>query len=313
MSENKPITIPQKFLEQTDLFFQYLRLEKNVSDNTIEAYLRDVSRFMEFYYEYEKDENLDHVQRKHLQAYLKMLSSLGLAETSIARNISAVKSFFKFLVLEDEISDSPAGGLHAPKKKYHLPSVLTYDEIKKILQQIDTTTNFGIRDRSMLELMYACGLRVSELLDLTTTDLDIEVGLLRVFGKGSKERVVPVGKPALRWFVEYREKSRPSFLKKGQRSSIYLNYRGEKLSRMGLWKIIRKYLEAAGLTTDIHPHTFRHSFATHLLEGGADLRVVQELLGHANIETTQIYTHLDREYLIQVHQQFHPREKDKYA
>jgi integrase/recombinase XerD len=313
MDAGKGMELPKAFDESIDLFFQFLRLEKSVSDNTLEAYLRDVTRLLEFLYTEEKLSDFKTVHRNHLQLYLKTLNELGLAETSIARNISAIKSFFRFLVLEGELDESPAGGIHSPRKKRKLPSVLTYEEIKKILAQINIEDVLGVRDRSMIELMYACGLRVSEILNLVMTDVDMDEGLVRVFGKGSKERIVPIGKPARYWLKIYLRVARPALLKKGQRPHIYLNFRGEKLSRMGLWKLIRKYLVSAGLSTDIHPHTFRHSFATHLLEGGADLRVVQELLGHANIETTQIYTHLDREYLLQVHQQFHPREKDKYA
>ena len=306
-------SIPENILEKTEMYFHFLRLEKSVSENTIEAYLRDNQRFIE-YLTYEKRINdFADVKREHFQDYLKLLGNLGLAETSIARNISGLKSFFKFLVMEGILENSPASGIRSPKKKRQLPAVLTYDEIKAILESIDLSTGPGIRDRTIIELMYACGLRVSELLCIELTDIDLQTGLIRVFGKGSKERLVPVGKPALKYVQNYLKNARPAFLKKGPRSIMFLNNRGEKLSRMGLWKIIRKYLEATGLTTDIHPHTFRHSFATHLLEGGADLRVVQELLGHANIETTQIYTHLDKEYLIQIHQQFHPREKDKYA
>ena len=311
MSQEK--IIPEEILDKTEMYFHFLRLEKSVSENTIEAYLRDNQRFIEYLVFDKQIRHLSEVKREHFQEYLKLLGNLGLAETSVARNISGLKSFFKFLVMEGVLQDSPASGIRSPKKKRQLPAVLTYEEIKTILSVIDVSTDMGMRDRAMIELMYACGLRVSELLNLELTDLDLKTGLIRVFGKGSKERLVPVGKPALRIMENYLHTSRPALLRKGPRSFMFLNSRGDQLSRMGLWKIIRKYLEASGLTTDIHPHTFRHSFATHMLEGGADLRVVQELLGHANIETTQIYTHLDKEYLIQIHQQFHPREKDKYA
>lgn len=305
--------IPPEIQEKIELYFHFLSLEKSVSENTIDAYMRDTERFI-YYLIYDLNvKNLDAVIRAHFENYLKLLNDLGLSETSIARNISALKSFFKFLVMEDIIDHSPVGGIRSPKKKRKLPTVLTYEEIKSILATIDVSTSLGIRDRAIVELMYACGLRVSEALNIAMADIDEKNGLIRVFGKGSKERLVPVGKPALHWVGKYLSDSRPQLLKKGPKNILFLNFRGSPLSRMGLWKIIRKYLEMTGLTTDIHPHTFRHSFATHLLEGGADLRVVQELLGHANIETTQIYTHLDRAYLIQVHQQFHPRERDKYA
>jgi integrase/recombinase XerD len=288
-------------------------LKKSLSVNTLDAYINDTRRFFEYVCFEKGIEEVGQITAESASSYVRLLSEFGLTETSIARNISSLKAFFQHLVYAEVISASPMATIHSPKKKRKLPAVLTYDEIKKLLDSIDLSTPFGVRDRTLLEMMYACGLRVSEVLNLGQKDIIMDEGLVRIFGKGSKERIVPLGVPAKEWLTTYLREYRGTFIKKGPQPHLFLNSRGTRLSRMGLWKIIRKYVRQNNLGDDIHPHTFRHSFATHLLEGGADLRVVQELLGHANIETTQIYTQLDRDVLIQMHQQFHPREREKYA
>lgn len=242
-----------------------------------------------------------------LRDYVYHLKDLGLSPSSIRRNVSAVRSYFGFMVGEGEILRDPSERLEAPKRWRTLPEVLTVEEAATLLAAPSLDEPLVFRDRAMLELAYGAGLRVSEWITLTTRDVLMDDHLLRVFGKGSKERLVPIGRKAIAAVAIYLRELRPK-LEKGQgKGVLFLNARGQPLSRMGAWKILRKYSQIAGITKPISPHTLRHSFATHLLEGGADLRAVQEMLGHADISTTQIYTHVDREFLRSVHRQFHPR------
>ena len=242
-----------------------------------------------------------------LREFVYHLKDLGLSPSSIRRNVSAVRSYFRFMVSEGELVRDPSERLEAPKRWRTLPEVLTVDEAERLLAAPSLDEPFVFRDRAMLELAYGAGLRVSEWITLSVRDVLMEDHLVRVFGKGSKERLVPIGRKAIAAVAIYTRELRPR-LEKGQGKGIlFLNARGEPLSRMGAWKILRKYVDIAGITKPVSPHTLRHSFATHLLEGGADLRAVQEMLGHADISTTQIYTHVDREYLRSVHRQFHPR------
>ncbi len=242
-----------------------------------------------------------------LREYVYHLKDLGLSPSSIRRNVSAVRSYFRFMIAEGELVRDPSERLEAPKRWRTLPEVLTVDEAEKLLQAPSLDEPFAFRDRAMLELAYGAGLRVSEWISLGVKDVLMDDHLVRVFGKGSKERLVPIGRKAIGAVAIYLRELRPK-LERGQGKGIlFLNARGEPLSRMGAWKILRKYVDAAGITKSVSPHTLRHSFATHLLEGGADLRAVQEMLGHADISTTQIYTHVDREFLRSVHRQFHPR------
>ena len=291
---------------QLERFHDHLAMEKGASPRTNEAYLRDVARFATFCVT--KGANAPaSASARILREYVYHLKDLGLSPASIRRNVSAVRSYFHFMLAEGELVRDPSERLEAPQRWRTLPEVLTVDEAEKLLQAPSLDEPFAFRDRAMLELAYGAGLRVSEWISLGVKDVLMDDHLVRVFGKGSKERLVPIGRKAIGAVAIYLRELRPK-LERGQGKGIlFLNARGEPLSRMGAWKILRKYVDAAGITKPVSPHTLRHSFATHLLEGGADLRAVQEMLGHADISTTQIYTHVDREFLRSVHRQFHPR------
>ncbi len=293
-----------------DLFRQYqsyLEFEQNLSPNSVDGYLRDVQRYLN----YLKTIGLSSpaaAQAKHIQRLIHMLSELGLSPGSLARNLSAIRSFYRFLIGENITDNDPTQSIDRPKMSRHLPSVLTFDEIQKILDLPDINTHLGLRNRAMLETLYASGLRISELLHLMLKQVYFDQEILRVFGKGRKERFVPISERALGWIRAYLDRSRPLLDRKGKSDgALFLSVRGSAMSRMGFWKILNGYVKQAGIRKEIHPHTFRHSFATHLLENGADLRAVQEMLGHADISTTQIYTHLDRSYIQQEYKVFHPR------
>ncbi|MEP6509149.1 MAG: site-specific tyrosine recombinase XerD [Gemmatimonadales bacterium] len=287
-------------------FSDHLAVEKGSSPRTSEAYMRDLARFATFC-QIKGAATPAAASAKILREYIYHLKDLGLSPSSIRRNISAVRSYFKFMLGEGELVRDPSERLEAPKRWRTLPEVLTVDEAARLIAAPSLDEPLAFRDRAMLELAYGAGLRVSEWISLSNKDVLMNDHLLRVFGKGSKERLVPIGRGAIAAVAIYLRELRPK-LEKGQgKGVLFLNARGEPLSRMGAWKILRKYVEIAGITKPVSPHTLRHSFATHLLEGGADLRAVQEMLGHADISTTQIYTHVDREYLRSVHKQFHPR------
>ena len=288
-------------------YLSILKLERNLSENTIESYKNDILSLLSFLDE-KSVSDLSEVKPAQLNDFFRILNKLGLTSRTAARYYSSIKGFFNYLYLNKYILKNPVEKLSAPKISRNLPVVLTINDIEKILSMPDIGDKLGLRDKALLELLYACGIRVSELINLKIFDLFFDEEIIRVFGKGSKERIVPVGSSAVKWVNEYLKKSRPLLEKKMKSENIlFLNVRGTKLSRMGIWKIISKYSKAAGIKKEVHPHTFRHSFATHLLEGGADLRAVQEMLGHADISTTQIYTHIDREFIKQVHKDYHPR------
>ena len=288
-------------------YLNVLRLEKNLSVNTISSYRNDINSLINFLDSLKiNDPSL--VDNKLLNSFFINLQELGLSNTSAARYYSSIKGFFSYLFSNKYIKANPVEKVMPPKLSKNLPSVLSLGEIDSILLKPDVENKLGLRDRGILEVLYACGLRVSELIGLKISDLFFDEEIIRVFGKGSKERLVPIGSSAVKWTKEYLTKSRPMLAKKAKSENVvFLNNRGTKLSRMGVWKIVDHYVKEAGIQKEVHPHTFRHSFATHLLEGGADLRAVQEMLGHADISTTQIYTHIDRDYIKQVHKQFHPR------
>lgn len=288
-------------------YLAHIKLEKNLSKNTVSSYKNDISAFISYLTNRGKDDP-SIISSNDIGGFFKTLNELGLSGSSSARYFSSLKGFFLYLLKNKYILKNPIEKITAPKIAKRLPGVLDVNEIDKILSAPNINDKLGLRDKAMLELFYACGTRVSELIDLKVNDLFFDDEIIRVFGKGSKERLIPIGSSAIKWVGEYLKKSRPLLMKKSKsENNLFLNSRGSKLSRMGVWKIIDRYVKEAGIEKDVHPHTFRHSFATHLLEGGADLRAVQEMLGHADISTTQIYTHVDRDYIKQVHKQYHPR------
>lgn len=290
-------------------FLDFLRVERNASINTINSYQNDLDRYLAFL----KSQGIagwNEIGPSTILELVHQLQDIGFASTSLARNLSAIRMFHRFLVMEDYTENDPTVNLSFPKQAKNLPHTLNQFEIEAILKQPDFSEPKGIRDKAMLECMYATGTRVSELLSLQCSDLYFQQGFVRVFGKGSKERIVPIGEQAIDATNEYLTNVRPIISKTGRSGDIlFLNWQGRQLTRMGFWKILRNYVNLSGVDKHVSPHTFRHSFATHLIEGGADLRAVQEMLGHADISSTQIYTHLDREYLKEVHHNFHPREK----
>ncbi|HEY1951935.1 MAG TPA: site-specific tyrosine recombinase XerD [Gemmatimonadaceae bacterium] len=290
----------------TERFDDFLALEQGASVQTSRAYKLDIARFVT-YVSVKGAESPSEVGARMLREYVYHLKDLGLAPASIRRNISAVRTYFKFLLSEGHIVRDPSERLETPKRWRTLPEVLGVEEIEKLLSAPSLDEPLAFRDRAMLELAYGAGLRVSEWISLSVRDVMLQDHLVRVFGKGAKERLVPIGRRAIGAIAIYLRELRPKLEKGEGKGILFLNSRGEPLSRMGAWKILRKYVDQVGITKPVSPHTLRHSFATHLLEGGADLRAVQEMLGHVDISTTQIYTHVDREYLHSVHKQFHPR------
>lgn len=287
-------------------FEDALQLEEGASPRTIEAYRRDVIRCAAWLREQGITTARD-IAPAHLREFVYHLKDLGLAGSSIRRNISALRTWFRILIAEGLVHTDPTERLDSPQRWRTLPEVLSVEEITRLLAAPQLEERLAFRDRAMLELAYGAGLRVSEWTGLAVKDVLLEEGLLRVFGKGSKERLVPIGRSAIGAVAVYLRELRPLLEKGSGKGILFLNGQGKPLTRMGAWKILRKYVEQAGIEKAVSPHTLRHSFATHLLEGGADLRAVQEMLGHADSATTQIYTHVDREYLRSIHKQFHPR------
>jgi integrase/recombinase XerD len=292
-------------------FETYLKLERSLSSNSIEAYVRDVKKLAQFSEMMLAGASAIKLTYPQLQTFLQYISEMGMSAFSQARILSGIKAFYKFLLMEELISDNPTTLLEGPKLGRILPDTLSVEEIDKLLVAIDLSLPEGQRNRAILEVLYSCGLRVSECVELKLNDLYLEeksIGFVRVIGKGNKQRMVPIGKDATKYLNIYTEEVRPTVpVQKGYEGYVFLNKRGKKLSRVMIFTIIKNLVAAIGLKKTISPHTFRHSFATHLLEGGADLRAVQEMLGHESITTTEIYTHLDRDYLRQVVQEFHPR------
>jgi len=287
-------------------FADFIALEQGLSERTQEAYRRDLDRFAQYAGTLGAAAPLD-VTARMLREYVYHLKDLGLSPASIRRNVSAVRTYFRFLTGDGVVVRDPSERLETPKRWRTLPDVLTVEEVQKLLASPTFDDPLAFRDRALLELAYGAGLRVSEWITLGVRDLLLEEGLVRVFGKGSKERLVPIGRSAIGAAAIYLRELRPRLEKGEGKGILLLNARGRPLTRMGAWKILRGHVERAGITRYVTPHTLRHSFATHLLEGGADLRAVQEMLGHVDIATTQIYTHVDREYLRQVHRSYHPR------
>lgn len=288
-------------------FKAFLQLEKSLSDNSVEAYLRDMEKLTLFLQEKGHAGTPGNITLADLQQFIRWVGELGMTPTSQARIISGIRSFYKYCLIENIVTKDPTVLLETPKLKRALPDVLTFDEIESIIAQIDLSKPEGGRNKAILETMYSCGLRVSEVVNLKISGLYLDVGFIRVTGKGDKERLVPIGQSATRYINIYKNDIRVHIpVKKGHEDILFLNRRGARLTRVMIFLMLKDLVKKAGITKNISPHTFRHSFATHLVEGGADLRAVQEMLGHESITTTEIYTHLDREYLRDTLHQFHP-------
>ncbi len=307
MKNNTLQSLTKELASQLKEYLNYIALEKGLSDNTRQSYSHDLTRFAEFLMSKEI-ENFRRAKSENVGEFLYLLSEIGISSKSRARYLSSIRGLYIYLYSTGKAESDISESIELPRSGRNLPDTLSYYDISKILDQPDTSKPAGIRDRSILELLYACGLRVSELINLKQRDILTDMEIVRIFGKGSKERFVPIGRSALHWIREYQLHARSHFVKrKDTKDILYLNQRGTGLSRMGIWKFVDKYSRQAEIDVKVHPHMFRHSFATHLLEGGADLRAVQEMLGHADISTTQIYTHLDTDYIKEVHRTFHPR------
>jgi len=291
-------------------FKNYLKLERSLSENSMMAYVRDIEKLTQFLDLKQIKKVPEEIDLEDLQNFIFWVSETGLSATSQARIISGIKAFYKYLLLEDLIDENPSELLESPKTGRKLPDTLSAHEIEKLLSAIDMSTQPGQRNRAMLETMYGCGLRVSELINLRISNLFFNEGFVKVLGKGSKERLVPVGGQAMKHIKIYLETIRSHLdIKKENSDYLFLNKRGARLSRVMIFMIIKDLAERAGIKKSISPHTLRHSFATHLIEGGADLRAVQEMLGHESITTTEIYTHLDQEYLREAILSYHPRSR----
>jgi integrase/recombinase XerD len=294
-------------------FGNYLKLERSLSGNSIEAYLRDVEKLYQFTLIKNSELSPLKITAKHLQQFLEYINELGMSAHSQARILSGIKAFYKYLLFEEVVQTDPTALIEGPKLGRKLPDTLAYQEIEQLLDAVDLSTPEGARNRAILEVLYSSGLRVTELVELRIINVYFDLGFLRVIGKGNKERLVPIGRDAMKFLSIYLDEIRGKYPhkspKKGFESFVFLNRNGSKLSRVMIFNIIKSLALAIGLKKTISPHTFRHSFATHLIEGGADLRAVQEMLGHESITTTEIYTHLDRDYLKQVVRDFHPRNK----
>ncbi|HVV07065.1 MAG TPA: site-specific tyrosine recombinase XerD [Puia sp.] len=285
----------------------WLQLEKSLSDHSVEAYLRDIDKLTDFLQATGSMKTPDAIELKDLQNFLQWIGQLGLEATSQARILSGIRSFYKYCYIEQIVRKDPTTLLESPKLKRALPDVLSFDEIEAIIGQIDLSKPEGGRNKAILETMYSCGLRVSEVVNLRISGLYMDVGFIRVIGKGDKERLVPIGSDAIKYIRIYQQDIRTHIpLKPGNEDILFLNRRGSTLSRQMIFLLLKDLVTLAGIKKNISPHTFRHSFATHLVEGGADLRAVQEMLGHESITTTEIYTHLDREYLRETLHRFHP-------
>lgn len=294
-------------------FKSYLMLEKSLSAHTVEAYIRDVGKLLEYILLKKIDRLPEKLEESHLTGFVYYLDQLGLEAKSQARIISGIRTFYRFLLMEDMISEDPSAAMESPKLQRTLPDVLAYEEIQQMMQVIDLSEPQGHRNKAIIETMYACGLRVSELVNLQISNLFFEQGFVKVLGKNNKERLVPVSPKAIQdilFYVEH-ERKQLTVIHKDDEDIVFLNRRGKRLTRVMIFTIVKELAEKAGIQKSVSPHTFRHSFATHLVEGGADLRAVQEMLGHESITTTEIYTHVDRNYLRETILQFHPMSKRK--
>ncbi|HRW75391.1 MAG TPA: site-specific tyrosine recombinase XerD [Saprospiraceae bacterium] len=306
--------IPASWKPTVRGFASYLQLEKGLSAHTVEAYLQDVSKLATFLNSADLAISPAHMKREHLEDFIRQIHSIGLARATQARIVSGMKAFCHYLVLEDIIDHDPSSLLEAPVLERKIPDVLSFEEIERMLAEIDLSQPFGQRDRALIEVLYACGLRVSELTGLRMADLFLEIGFVKVIGKNDKERIIPIGEEAIKHLnfyltdIRQHQRARPE-----ADHIVFLNQRGGQLSRVMVFQLVKQLAAKAGIRKMVSPHTFRHSFATHLVEGGADLRAVQEMLGHESITTTEIYTHLDMRYLRETILQFHPANRHSPA
>lgn len=289
-------------------FIHFLTVEKGLSQNTIVSYKRDLKRYLEYLQQVEQVQKLNDVIRIHIIQFLAFLKKEGKSSKTLARHIASIRAFHQFLLRDKVVDHDPSVHLETPKMERTLPQVLSFREVENLLNTPDLTTTYGIRDKAMMELLYATGIRVSELINLDLDNVHLTMGFVRCIGKGDKERIIPLGQMASDSVEQYLRESRPQLRKtKYKTEALFLNHHGNRLTRQGFWKIIKKLAAEANIEKDLTPHTLRHSFATHLLENGADLRAVQEMLGHADISTTQIYTHVTKTRLKDVYTKYHPR------
>ncbi len=294
--------------ELIEEFKRYLLIDQGKSDNTIKSYQLDLSKFSLFLEE-QGISDIENVNQETIQLFLAHLRQTGYASSTTSRMISTLKQFFIFMMKEEIVKKNPLTLIQGPKKAQRLPQVLSMKEVEQLIQAPDTSTTWGLRDRTIIEVMYATGLRVSELTNLSLNELHLDLGFIQTVGKGDKERLVPLGEEAEYWLQQYLDLVRPSFALKGKQATtaVFLTERGKSFTRQGIWKNLKKYVPLANIDKNVSPHMLRHSFATHLLENGADLRIVQELLGHSDISTTQIYTHISKQRLQKVYRQYFPR------
>lgn len=298
----------QALTDAIEDYLHFIKVERQLSDNTLQSYKRDLVAYARYLHYEQKKHAFNEVIREHILLYLDSLRSVGKSSKTISRQISSIRSFHQFLLREKVCDQDPTVHLEMPKKEQSLPKVLSIEEIDALLSTPSTEKPQGVRDIAILEMMYGSGMRISELIELNLEDVHLTMGFVRVFGKGGKERIIPLGRSALETCAEYLEQARPQLLGNAPKNdAFFITQRGKRFTRQGCWKIIKGYAETAGIPKEITPHVLRHSFATHLIENGADLRAVQELLGHADISTTQIYTHVSKTRLSEVYKQFHPR------
>ncbi|MER2110111.1 MAG: site-specific tyrosine recombinase XerD [Desemzia incerta] len=293
--------------EDLEEYIRYLRIERGLADNTIESYKRDLNQYL-VYLEKNELEDWSKIDRYTILSFLQELKETKKSSATVIRMVSSLRKFHQYLKQEQRSSVDPMLHIDTPKKAQHLPKVLSMTEVEKLIETPNTNEVLGLRDRAILEVMYATGLRVTELTELKMDDLHLSLGLIQTIGKGDKERIIPIGDLAIKWIENYLKYSRNKLEKPSKRSPyLFLNHHGRKLTRQGIWKNLGALVKKAGIEKEVTPHTLRHSFATHLLENGADLRVVQELLGHSDISTTQIYTHITKQRMAKVYKTYHPR------
>jgi integrase/recombinase XerD len=293
--------------ELIDIFLNYLSVERGLSRNTITSYAQDLKTFLDYLKDQQRIDSLDKTDKNQITSFLLKLKTEGLNANSIARKLAAIKTFYRFLVREKILRDDPTSLLESPKLWRRIPSTLSIQEIEALIAQPDLHKRRGIRDKAILEVLYATGMRVSELAGLKLEDVNLDVGFVRCLGKGNKERIVPLGRKAVTCLKRYITNARPYFLKRRSTDILFLTRLNKRISRQSIWKMIKRYAHQARIRKEIRPHILRHSFATHLIERGADLRSVQEMLGHSDISTTQVYTHINKDRLKAIHRRFHPR------